>query len=321
MAYPEEVLKKAREIFNTRKEDFRLSNEKKRMEIFSKIPQAASLEREIASTGFRLSKLILEGRNIEEGLAEIRRFNEEKKKELGDLLVLNGFLRDSLEPKYICPLCCDTGIKDGKACTCIEKIRRKLMYERLGSFDETNYPTFEELKLSYYGDYSPLMEKTLNKCRLYADNFTTDSKSLLFFGGVGLGKTHVSKAIGKIVIDKGFDVFYIPFTTLSQTLENAKFRRNDESYENYINPILDCELLILDDVGAEFTSAFTVSLLYEIVNSRLISDKPTIISTNLNDEMLSERYGERTASRLVCSYDVMLFKGSDIRRKKKFNLE
>ena len=320
MAYPEEILKKAREVFNARKEDFRLSNERKRMEIFSKIPEADSLEREIASTGFRLSKLILEGRNIEEGLAEIKSCSEKKKKALGDLLVLNGFARDSLEPKYICPVCCDTGIKDGKACSCIEKIRRKLMYERLGSFNETNYPTFEELKLSYYGEYAPLMEKTLSRCFNYAESFSNDSKSLLFFGGVGLGKTHVSKAIGKIAIDRGFDVFYIPFTTLSQTLENAKFRRNDESYEDFIKPVLDCELLILDDVGAEFTSAFTVSLLYEIVNSRLISNKPTIISTNLNDEMLSERYSERTASRLVCSYDVMLFKGSDIRRKKKFNL-
>ena len=319
MSYPEEVLKKAREEYEKEKENFRIKNEQNRMKIYQRLPEARILEREIASTGFKLSSLILKGQNIEEGLAQIQSYNEEKKKELGDLLVRNGFLRDSLEPRYYCPLCSDTGVRDGRACSCIENIRKRFMYERLGGFKENSYPTFEELKLSYYGDCRDIMENTLRKCCNYAENFSTSSKSLLFYGGVGLGKTHVSKAIGKMAIDKGFDVFYVSFTTLSQNLENAKFRKNDESYENFILPVLNCELLILDDVGAEFTSAFTVSLLYEIVNSRLIKNMPTIINTNLNDEMLSERYGERTASRLVCSYDVLLFKGSDIRRKIKFN--
>ncbi len=319
MSYPQEVLKKAREEYEREKENFRIENERKKAKIYSCVPKARILEREIAATGFKISSLILKGKDVDKGLSEIQSYNRMKKEELGSLLVENGFGRDSLDIKYLCPLCSDTGVKNGRACSCIEGIRRRLMYERLGGFNEKNCPTFEALKLSYYGDSREIMENTLKKCYNYAEGFTTNSKSLLFYGSVGLGKTHVSRAMGKIIIDKGFDVFYIPFTTLSQKLENAKFRKSDESYEDFISPVLNCELLILDDVGAEFSSAFSISLLYEIVNSRLIGNKPTIISTNLNDEMLAERYGERTASRLVCSYDVLLFKGSDIRRKIKFN--
>ena len=321
MAYPAEVLKKAREEYNQKKELFRSENNRLRSEIYSKVPKAQLIEKEIASTCMRLSSCILEGGDIEKNIEEIRRFNKQKIKELSLLLCENGFASNSLETKYFCPLCQDSGIYKGKTCSCVTDIRKKLMYERLGGFEDSSFPEFNSLQLSYYGEYQGLMENTLQKCFNYAKGFTLSSKSMLFFGGVGLGKTHVSKAIGKMVIDKGFDVFYIPFTTLAQKLENAKFGRSDDSFEDFLSPVLDCELLILDDVGAEFTTGFTVSLLYEIVNTRLIKNIPTIINTNLDDDDLREKYGERTASRLANCYSFMVFKGEDIRMKLKFSLK
>ena len=322
MAYPEEVLKKARDEFNREKEKKAIENQVEREKIYKSIPKIRDLEREISTTSLRLSAAILSKKDVAEKISQIKEFNASKKDEISNLLIRNNLRRDALEPKYNCNKCQDTGIYKGKACECLEKYRRKYMYQRLGDINEKSYPTFEELNMSLYGPYRSFTETKIKKCEDYANNFTLASKSLLLMGQTGLGKTHVSKAIGKLVIDKGYDVFYVSYSTLTQKLEYEKYNNGGENYNDFLQPVLNCELLILDDVGAEQSTNFASALIYEIANSRLLKGLPTIMNTNCDEKELIQRYSERTASRLFYCYTVMLFKGDDdIRKKIKFNLD
>lgn len=318
--YPTEVLKRARDEYNKRKEQFTAKNQNSITSIFQTLPQVKTLSEEISRTSAMLAINIINGTEVTKNVEKIKDYNISKNSELKALLVNKGFSPDALSPKYYCPLCCDRGIYNGKTCKCITDIQKEIMYERLGSGENLDSYSFDDIRLSYYEEQKAHMEKSISKCVEFAESFSKDSKSMIFSGGVGLGKTHISKAIGKIVIDKGFDVFYIPFTTLSTRLESAKFGRSEGNYQQYLDPVIDCDLLILDDLGAEFSTTFTTALLYEIINTRLLKKLPTIINTNLDYNALGDRYGERILSRLANCFSFILFMGKDIRMKKKFSL-
>ena len=326
MAYPKEILSKARTQLDTLHEKMQGRTLRERDRVFSEVPQARTLEREILSTSARLSSALISRENVEQKVEEIKNFNLTKREELENLLVSNGFKADALDRKYHCNICNDTGIFKGSTCKCLKDVQRDLMYEKIGASSDINSTDFNNFDLKWYRNETTngpsdfmVMKKHLQFCKEFAMTFSRDSASLLFMGDPGLGKTHLSLSIGKEAIIKGFDVIYLPFHEFLGNLESAKFGRSADSYQNYINPALSCELLILDDVGSEFNSTFAAAAIYEIVNTRLISHLPTIISTNLNSDGLTQRYGARTTSRLIGCYEPMYFKGQDIRIKKKYS--
>ena len=139
---------------------------------------------------------------------------------------------------------------------------------------------------------------------------------LFIYGGSGLGKTHLSAAIAREVSERGFSVVYDTAGSVFQRFEAQKFDR-EENAEDDVDRVLSCDLLILDDLGTEMTTAFVQSALYQIVNTRLMEKKSTIISTNLSPEKLAQRYSPQIASRVEGEYQILLFAGEDIRRLKK----
>ena len=88
---------------------------------------------------------------------------------------------------------------------------------------------------------------------------------------------------------------------------------NDENVGN-THKYFECDLLIIDDLGTEMTTQFTTSVLYNIVNTRMMAEKPTIISTNLLPDMLEKRYSPQISSRIMGNYRLIKFVGNDIRR-------
>ena len=155
------------------------------------------------------------------------------------------------------------------------------------------------------------MQLTFNHCRRYAKEFSRKSPSLLFTGGPGLGKTYLSACIARTVADSGFSVVYDTAGKLFADFEAEKFGgRGEEQTRKY----LACDLLIIDDLGTEMTTQFTQSVLYQVINTRLMEDKPVIISTNLTDESLRQRYAAPIVSRLTGAYQTCQFLGHDIRQ-------
>ena len=164
------------------------------------------------------------------------------------------------------------------------------------------------------------MKFVYNYCREYAANFSSASPSLLFRGGPGLGKTFLSACIAREVASNGFSVAYESAPRALGEFEAQRFSRDEaerDAASVKVRDYLECDLMILDDLGTEMTTSFTVSALYQLVNTRLIESRQTIISTNLSDEEIVRRYGPQTASRLAGEYELLSFAGSDIRRIKK----
>ena len=209
-------------------------------------------------------------------------------------------------------------------CECMKKLCRNIEYQKLNETSPLELSSFDTFSLEYYSKSSSggkesdyvRMSRVLNMCRKYAGSFSNKSKSLLMQGGPGLGKTHLSLAIAREVIDSGYGVLYVSAPIILRKIEKEYFgSQNNES--NILNNMLECDLLILDDLGTEFEKKFTVSAVYNILNSRMLTSKPTIISTNLSLGDIEKRYDIRTVSRIIGTMERIEFVGTDIRQKKK----
>jgi DNA replication protein DnaC len=324
MGCPREISELARRRLDERREQCHRRAAVVRNAIAISAPKALEIEKEIAKTSSMLAKAALSGGNVAEKVRQIQVFNLKKQQELTDVLMHAGFEGNALSPSFYCERCKDTGIIQTKICDCVKKIERELLLERLGASASQDC-TFQDFNLDYYdknpkNGFSPYekMSRAFHMCQNFAESFSTASSSLLLTGGAGLGKTHLSLSIAREVIDKGFDVFYIPFLSLLTRLEVSRFGRNETDYSEYLITPLNCELLILDDLGSEFSSPFGSSILYHIINNRLLYKLPTIINTNLDHTEISRRYGERIGSRLLGCYQVVLFAGEDVRLQKMF---
>lgn len=326
MAYPREIAEKSREILSARRERAELELNERRIKISRRAPRVLEIEREVSSTSARLAGAILSGDDVQKKVQQIRDFNLSKQQELKEALSAAGFDHNALEIRYHCPICRDTGNDNGKLCSCAQLLQKALMYERLGAVSTMANSSFENFSLAYYSDStdsdSPIserviMSKTLSECTKYAAGFSPASSSLLLIGAPGLGKTHLSIAIAYAAIERGYDVIYVPFHTLLTKLEAARFGKTSEEFQDYLSPVLNCDLLVLDDLGSEFTTSFSTSVLYDIINTRQLKGIPTIMNTNLEENELSTRYGNRIRSRLLGCYRIIPFRGSDVRLQKK----
>ena len=101
-----------------------------------------------------------------------------------------------------------------------------------------------------------------------------------------------------------------------QQFENAKFGHEnpyDEDPDREINRYLNCDLLIMDDLGTEMMTNFIPPVFYRIINERLLNRRRTVLSTNLTVDELGRRYGPAVLSRIKGEYQVLWLFGDDIR--------
>lgn len=327
MGYSSKVYKAAMQRLDQLRQDARREADERCAEIFSKLPRASELEKAIAGSGIRAARAVVNGGDVRHELEKLRTENLAMQEELRRLLTSNGYREDALEPRYHCARCGDTGYyeEDGRTlmCPCLRQAMTECACEELNRFAPLTLCTFDSFRLSYYPDETDEnginprrhMERVARFCQNYAQRFTTQSVSLLMCGETGLGKTHLSLAIANEVIRRGYGVIYVSAPAIIAHYE--KLMRNRGEGDELLEMVADCDLLIIDDLGTEFNNQFSVSHIYNVINSRLLSRKPLIINTNLNMRELEKNYSNRLVSRLNGEAEKLNFIGRDIRIAKK----
>ncbi|MCM1299900.1 MAG: ATP-binding protein [Firmicutes bacterium] len=324
MSYLQKYYTMAEDSLRDRKNRNREIQERHIAEAEAKIPQIKELRKRLYSGGAKLATILISSKNPQKDVAKISEENIAINRQIKGLLKLNGFKENYLEPVYSCNKCNDTGIYEGKRCSCFMDDVTKFQCEELNRSSAMNLCSFDTFDLSLYSnekrgsEISPQqkMDEVFRYCLDFAQNFHLPQNGILMIGGTGLGKTHLSLSIGSEVIKKGgYSVIYGSAPDLFRKIEKEHFGNAPDLSSAQL--LQDCDLLILDDLGAEFDSKFNLSTLYNIINSRMNSGKPTVISTNFTLQELQERYGGRIMSRLLTLYD-LTFCGNDIRLLNKF---
>lgn len=291
--------------------------EAKKAELGAKIPELAEIDMALAATAARIFGAALGGKNgLDARITAIKEETGQLRAARAALLKAHGYPADYTEPHYDCEKCKDLGFVDTKMCDCLRRALVMKGYESSGLGALIGKQTFENFSLSRFKSDIPnyqRMRENLQIIQEFAERFTPRSKSLLLIGGTGLGKTHLSSAVAKTVIEKGYDVLYTSAVNLISEFEREKFGLGESDTTRYFM----AELLIIDDLGTEIPGNFQDSVLYNVIDTRICKGAPTIINTNLGAKELSERYGERIFSRLLGIYQPLLFTGSDARFEKK----
>lgn len=285
------------------------------------IPGLREVNQELSSTGFAIMSAIMNNpEKLNEKLAEIEKRNNELLEKKHALLTAAGYPKDFTDVHYECEKCGDTGYADGKMCSCLRSALIIAGYESSGIANLLRTQTFESFSLNYYKNNLKSYE---NMCRVfetvkkYAQNFRgKDSGNLAFFGGTGLGKTHLSSAIARTVIEKGFDVMYVTAISMMSDFEYQRFGSAASPDISPVSRYFDCDLLIIDDLGTEISNQFSITTLYNVIDTRLKTGKPIILSTNLSEDELRKRYWDRITSRIFGEFRLLLFSGIDVRAQK-----
>ena len=315
MALTSESISKAFEIKRKAVKNADYLYENSLAEASKKYPEIDEINRNLSSIGANLLMLTLHGDT--EKLFKLRAESEALSEKKKALLKKAGVK----EKQIFCKACNDTGYIGGALCECIKTIAKEVMLSEMSKAMPLDKCSFENFSIEYYPkEAQTKMSNIYSFCQKYAEDFSISSENLLFMGKSGLGKTHLSLAIAKEAVKKGYNVVYGPAQNLFSDAEKEHFSYSGNKEK--LEALLDADLLVIDDLGTEFITNFVSSLFYDIVNTRILKGKPTIISTNLTIEEIEKRYSARIASRFIGEYTIKVFTGNDIRLiKKRDNLK
>ncbi len=324
MAYDGKVMRRALARFDEDKQRRAQQFEERRRRIFQQVPRLAEIDIELRSTMSQIiSKALQRGTDPVPAIQVIRDKNLDLQRERAALLRNAGYEEDALEEKPNCPLCNDSGYRGSALCQCLQNYYAREQIAELSQMLDMGTETFDTFSFDWYsterGSYarSPreMAEHNFDVCQDYARQFSPRSGNLLLFGAPGLGKTFLSACMARVVSESGYSVVYDTASRIFSRFEDAKFRRDDEdSSDEDVNRYLNCDLLIVDDLGTEMITSFVQSAFYQLVNQRLIEGRKTVINTNLNPTEIGRRYGAQILSRMEGEYEILPFIGEDIRR-------
>lgn len=307
-------------LANRELEEIRVKNKEKQDirhgEVLKKAPNLSEIEGNLMKQGTRLLECVL---NRGENFDDIKTSIQGLQKQKAEILKKNGFPEDYLDDIYTCSNCRDTGFVEGRRCECLKKLITKHIGENSNLTEYMREQVFDKFDFSLFANQGEgtttlkVMQKLCDKAIDFAEGFDKTHENFLIMGNAGTGKTFITSCIGNRALERGKTVYYQTAFRLFEIFENARFQKGDENAAELVKYMYDVDLLIIDDLGTEFTTQFTLTALFDIINSRIISNKSTVISTNLGFEELSDIYSQRITSRFVGHYQLMQTVGKDLR--------
>ncbi|MFV0313761.1 MAG: ATP-binding protein [Anaerotignum sp.] len=301
----------------------------RKAEAYQKLPRLAEIEQELALLGTKTARMVLQGKvDPKEVMQQLKKEQNALEEERLEILKDNHLATRLFEVEYDCPKCKDTGYVETEQCICLKRRLMDRLYDQSNVRDIIHVENFDNFDFSLYHTapfkeegLSPKAnaEKLYRRALAFVEEFGNGA-NLLIYGGTGLGKTFLCNCIAKDLLAKGHTVLYLTAGQLFRKLEEQKFHRNDEEEEakEWDQELLEAELLIIDDLGTEFSTIFTTSELFRIMNDRKLAKKAVVVSTNLGPTELMNLYSDRITSRFLGEFEQMKFFGEDIRIVKKF---
>jgi len=327
MAYSKKIYTIANQKLLARLDSANAAADYRRNMLFSKYPRLSEIERELSTIGISTSKAVLKGDDAVASLNALKEKSLSLQQEFDNILTSNGYNKDYLKPQYACDKCNDTGYVETNnktiVCECFKKLLSDTACEELNKISPLSLSTFDSFNLNYYSHSADengnipynRMLKIYDYCLNYAKTFRPNSKGILMKGMTGLGKTHLSLAIANEVISRGYSVVYVSAPDILSKLEHEHFSYDYNEEQTLMQSLVECDLLIIDDLGTEFKTQFTSTVMYNLFNTRINAQKPVIINTNLTGAELERDYSQRFTSRIMATCDQLDFIGTDIRSK------
>ncbi len=306
-------------------EEIRQKNREKqsmhRAEVLLKSPELADIEAELMRQGSRLLGCVL---NKSGDFEQVKSKIQSLQKDKAELLQKSGFAEDYIDEIYSCKECKDTGFVEGHRCNCLKNLIVKHIGANANLTDSMREQRFENFDLSLFVNQGENSAKTLKVMQVicdkaidFAENFDKTNENFLIMGNAGTGKTFITSCIANRALERGKTVYYQTAFKLFELFENAKFGKGDEDAAETVKYVYNVDLLIIDDLGTEFQTQYTAAVLFDIINSRSIAGKSTIISSNLGAEELSNNYSQRVVSRIMGEYKIFQTIGKDLRALKR----
>lgn len=309
-------------VYNERQFEDKRNQDKRVAEVYEAVPQVEALTDEISASMAEAGRKILKGDMA--GADALKKEAAMLKEQKIRYMRQYGYPADYLDLKYHCPDCKDTGFADGKKCHCFKHMEIEILYDQSNIREVLERENFDTLSMEYYDrehvdkktgmtvyDY---MSMVVEECKAFVENFKTEKGSILFTGNTGCGKTFLSNCIAKELIRRYYSVVYLTATDMFDILSESRFNgRDEEEAKDKAAYILDCDLLIIDDLGTELINTFTASQLFYCINERLNRKKGTIISTNLALGQMQDEFTERVTSRIMSKYKILPLLGDDLR--------
>ena len=326
MSYDGKIMRRALARFDEDKQRRDAAFEQRRDALYARVPRLKEIEQELKGTLPQIiASALRRGTDPKPAINVLRDSNLELQRERAELLALHGYDADYLDEQPHCVLCRDSDYCGDAVCRCLREYYAREQIAELSKLLKMGSETFETFAFHWYsperGSYrrSPreTAEHNFDVCQDYAHQFSPRSGNLLLFGAPGLGKTFLSTCIARVVSENGHSVVYDTAANIFNQFEADKFRHDEEDAAEDVKRYMECDLLIVDDLGTEMTTAFVQSVVYQLINGRLMAGKKTIINTNLDPDEIGKRYGAQVLSRIEGEYEILPFAGEDIRKLKR----
>ncbi|GHV07797.1 DNA replication protein DnaC [Clostridia bacterium] len=300
------ILSCARAALIEEQNAFRLKRGRLSEQIREELPNAAQMAEEIRGILLESLSRSLGGEDVKDAKSKSLKLQSE----LGDLLEERGYERSALFEAHMCEACGDTGYVKNRPCVClcrhIAEQERAAYPSLVGSFDSFDASLFSDAAIpGWRNTQRGNMEINRLYCQHWSDTFP-DVPDLFLNGGTGQGKTFLCACIAERVSRRGLAARYSSAIELFGDMNSYRAAREE---------LMGAELLIIDDLGTEMATAFVQSALYDVLNTRQVCGRRTIVNSNLLADELKERYIPQIHSRLLGGYHCLYFYGGDVRRK------
>lgn len=223
-----------------------------------------------------------------------------------------------------CQLCYGTGMeivpgKGARPCNCQQRDRDH------NPFEKVRVPRrYLSCHFNSYHPEHPSQERAARFAMQFTQEYPAVDKGILFTGSVGVGKTHLAVSILKGLTERGFSCLFYEFGSLLKEIQDSYNAFTKTSELSVLSPVLNAEILVLDELGASKPTDWVKDTMAHIINTRYNENRFTIFTTNyldarLNDreETLEDRIGVRLRSRLFEMCKTVEITGNDYRRKGK----